>query len=464
MNSMFTPASFYKLPPWVKVVGSALAVVLSIAGCHQTRVTSSASNETASPVVPNTTPTEITTVDVVKQENNGAQPEYLWTRLGDASGRTLLELDASKMAGGGCTDQCAQDFQPVYADDEAMAFDDWSLVASSGGKRQWAYQGSPLFTSLKERKFGELVDNTVCDEDKKRDPSSTCERSGLALPPGWQIARLLPAKSIAMPPLMSVRRIPEVMGYVFVNEQGRTLYVYRGHSEDGLAKCNEDGQPCATQWEPYSAGAINRPLGPFGIQTRADGERQWTYMGQPLYTFAGDNAAGEVNGQGLDFGWTAALRSRDFLPDQVRLEEVPGRGIILATQSGHPLYTRHQFRYRFGGRNLYHGFGHNYAKGKELGTQGCDPSCLQDWKPLIAADFAVPSGYWELMIRPDGARQWAYEGDALYTNVHDSEPKAVTGNNLYEYLAGSDPPQYSLPVPAGIFVGGAGMYWHVGRP
>ncbi len=34
--------------------------------------------------------------------------------------------------------------------------------------------------------------------------------------------------------------------------------------------------------------------------TRQDGARQVTYAGHPLYYFAGDSAAGQTNGQGVD--------------------------------------------------------------------------------------------------------------------------------------------------------------------
>ena len=40
----------------------------------------------------------------------------------------------------------------------------------------------------------------------------------------------------------------------------------------------------------------------FGTITRADGKKQTTYKGMPLYFFVGDKAAGDTNGQGVKDG------------------------------------------------------------------------------------------------------------------------------------------------------------------
>jgi len=99
---------------------------------------------------------------------------------------------------------------------------------------------------------------------------------------------------------------------VLVTSSGLTLY--RNKTETaGRVKCTG---ACATVWPPLTlpVGATHATAGAgitqsaLGKAKRADGKWQVTYKGQPLYTFAQDQAAGQTNGQGIkDVGtWMAA--------------------------------------------------------------------------------------------------------------------------------------------------------------
>jgi predicted lipoprotein with Yx(FWY)xxD motif len=46
--------------------------------------------------------------------------------------------------------------------------------------------------------------------------------------------------------------------------------------------------------------------GDFGTITRADGKKQTTYKGMPLYYFIKDTKAGDTMGQGVKDIWTVA--------------------------------------------------------------------------------------------------------------------------------------------------------------
>jgi predicted lipoprotein with Yx(FWY)xxD motif len=97
-----------------------------------------------------------------------------------------------------------------------------------------------------------------------------------------------------------VRTAKTSLGVILVDSAGRTLYWF---VPDGPAKsvCN-DG--CAQVWPPLkgpasAAQGVSLP-GAFGTITRSDGTKQATYHGHPLYTYVGDSARGQTNGNGID--------------------------------------------------------------------------------------------------------------------------------------------------------------------
>src|SRR5437763_2411934 len=79
------------------------------------------------------------------------------------------------------------------------------------------------------------------------------------------------------------------LGKVLVDARGRTLYLFE-KDKGGKSACYG---ACAIYWPPLLSPAKARPGGGvraslLGVTRRANGKRQVTYAGHPLYTFAGD--------------------------------------------------------------------------------------------------------------------------------------------------------------------------------
>ena len=128
------------------------------------------------------------------------------------------------------------------------------------------------------------------------------------------------ASSAGAPPKLASGRTATIsienngdLGKILVDGKGRTLYLFK----KDLGTKSECTGGCASAWPPLRASG--KPAGGRGVNAsmlatapRSDGKPQVTYNGHPLYTFTGDQKAGDTNGQGLNnFGakWFALSAS-----------------------------------------------------------------------------------------------------------------------------------------------------------
>ena len=83
------------------------------------------------------------------------------------------------------------------------------------------------------------------------------------------------------------------------DSNGKTLYLFEADS-NGKSNCNG---ACAAQWPPLT-GNVSRGSGTSGTIstfTRNTGAMQTVFNGHPLYYYVGDTAAGQTNGEGVNF-------------------------------------------------------------------------------------------------------------------------------------------------------------------
>jgi len=103
------------------------------------------------------------------------------------------------------------------------------------------------------------------------------------------------------PAVGTVKTLRTKLGRILVDARGRTLYLFE---KDKGATSSCDGA-CASVWPPLTTGGKAK-AGPgvtaakLGVTKRTDGRTELTYGGHPLYTYAGDQKPGDVQGQGLD--------------------------------------------------------------------------------------------------------------------------------------------------------------------
>jgi predicted lipoprotein with Yx(FWY)xxD motif len=88
------------------------------------------------------------------------------------------------------------------------------------------------------------------------------------------------------------------LGRVLVDAQGRTLYLWQAdHGTKSMCAgvCAQAWPPLTTKGKPTAGPGVSAAK--LGTTTRSDGTTEVTYNGHPLYTYAGDTAAGQTSGE-----------------------------------------------------------------------------------------------------------------------------------------------------------------------
>jgi len=105
------------------------------------------------------------------------------------------------------------------------------------------------------------------------------------------------------------------LGDILTDADGLTIYYFANDTE-GVSNCDTE---CLANWpvveaegEPTAGDGVDAEL---GTLERSDGTVQLTVNGFPAYYFAGDSAAGDVNGQAVGDVWWV------FGPDGEPIEE-----------------------------------------------------------------------------------------------------------------------------------------------
>jgi predicted lipoprotein with Yx(FWY)xxD motif len=324
----------------------------------------------------------------------------------DARGMTLYSYASDTVGSGAaaavsaCVGECARSWMPAQATGDAAEAIDWSVLTRPDGSRQWCYRGAPLYTFREDGSPG----------DTRGDGQV-----------GWHVAPFLPEAGMTLPDSITVRHLPDAGGTALATPEGLTLYI----SDGSLASV-------APRWRPFEAGAIATAQGDFSIVARPDGITQWAFRNRPLYLFDGDRKPGDARGIGADNRFRVALIRRYYMPADAAIRPITGLGNALALQGGATLYERD--RVQPGEDN--HDFRSDHgppALGRFYGTSTCDAGCARTWPPYRAPADALASGYWSVLTRPDGTKQWAYKGFALY-RYSDDVPGEARGNQSYELV------------------------------
>ncbi|HZB01183.1 MAG TPA: hypothetical protein VE800_03645 [Actinomycetota bacterium] len=105
------------------------------------------------------------------------------------------------------------------------------------------------------------------------------------------------------------------LGEIVVDAEGRTLYVFLADETSESTcydECEDAWPPLTVDGEPVAGEGVD---GALATSERTDGSTQVTLEGHPLYYFASDETADDINGQGVGDVWYVVSPSGDAIQE-----------------------------------------------------------------------------------------------------------------------------------------------------
>jgi predicted lipoprotein with Yx(FWY)xxD motif len=210
---------------------------------------------------------------------------------------------------------CVQVWPPVLADASAKPVGKWTILDGPGGRKQWAYDGQALYTSVLDKKRG---DNWGQSNNNPGGDSSGASREPAGPPPN-------------IPPQFAVKTYKN--GRLLTLADTKSIYVY---DKDAPNKSNCTGV-CLEKFTPVLAPENVLPQGAWSIIERSSGVKQWAYRKQPVYTYNLEDKTPSFEG-GDEPGWRNVFTQlAPAFPKGFQITDT-NAGQVLADAKGRTIY------------------------------------------------------------------------------------------------------------------------------
>lgn len=190
-------------------------------------------------------------------------------------------------------------------------------------------------------------------------------------------------------------------GLAYTDSRGMTLYAlnvryasYLVQGGDALKYCSDE---CAKSWVPVKAAADAKPMGPWKVVDGAGGP-QWSYKGDPVFTYVGDSGPGSTAGKERD----NLFNLLSYIPPVPKVKAPApvkavfvGEAYVMEDGQGHALFTS---------------------------DKGCGTDC-RNWIPFTAGMASRSMGDWKVSREGDRL-QWAYRGLLVYVSQEEQPTRA----------------------------------------
>jgi predicted lipoprotein with Yx(FWY)xxD motif len=200
-------------------------------------------------------------------------------------------------------------------------------------------------------------------------------------------------------------------GTVLMDQKGKTLYFF-SMDANGTSGCTGG---CETVWPVFYAEDATVPAGMTSTDmatiTRADGKKQTTFKGWPLYYYASDVNNGDVKGDGVGGNWFVAKPDYSIMLANTQLVGNNGKSYTFDTKEGTGVTQYLTDAY---GRTLYayapDTYNVNTYTKADLSNNSTWPifeSEIQNLPSVISKDLIV-------QITAVGKKQLTFKGHPLY--------------------------------------------------
>ena len=320
---------------------------------------------------------------------------------------------------------CTQAWPPVIAAADAKPVGNWTIITREDGRKQWAYDGHALYTSILDHRAGDVLggDTLRIGGDNGDDP-----------------AKRVPVQ----PP-------PDVPAGFAVStaRAGRLLQTADSHfsiyasDRDGADKSNCD-DVCAKTWIPMLAPQTARPHGEWSVFERSPGVLQWAYRKRPLYRYALDSDARSYQGSDVP-GWhNVFTQLAPPAPAGFTVQNTTS-GQVLADSDGRTIYIY------FCGDDAVDQLGCDHPTQTQayrlaMCGGGDVERCLKTFPYVLASKDAKSSSHsWSIIdIDPStghfaasgqrgAVRVWAYRDRPVYTYSGDHQPGDTYADGIGEF-------------------------------
>jgi len=230
-------------------------------------------------------------------------------------GMTLPDLDIRT--------SCTEAWPPVLAPANAQPVGKWSVSTGPDGRKQWAYDGMPLYTSALDKQPGQV-------NGGMRRPLQDGEVPPFRVPVG---------PSAFHPPAFQVKTI--TTGRILMNSGGLVVYTSSA-DRPNVSNCRNE---CLEEWAPVLASETARAQGEWAVIEREAGVKQWTFRTQPVYTYVPDRRRNIVGARGTSLigndvpGWQPVYTQKWPDPPAEFTVQDGYIGQVLADKNGMALYT-----------------------------------------------------------------------------------------------------------------------------